>query len=261
MRSPNYPAINLERAETRVAELHEREHRNWVPIAVAFQIWNYKPNSSVAQQTLAALRAFGLVEIEGKGDARQIRISESGWRIVAGADDRTQLRQEAAARPAIYRELLDRAGEGGRLPSDETLRHYLVFDRSEGRFNERVAKEVLARFRETLSFSNLASNDTMGESSSNEDPEPKEAQQTPSIFDSIFPPPQPKGQDGTPKDKNVVAETKQEIFALDEGRVAVEWPSRISDASFTDIKDWLAILERKIGRCVQSGEGQPEEDS
>lgn len=46
---------------------------------------------------------------------------------------------------------------------------------------------------------------------------------------------------------------RQDIFSLSEGEgmVTIQWPANISKESFQDIKDWLTILERKIGRSVR----------
>lgn len=47
---------------------------------------------------------------------------------------------------------------------------------------------------------------------------------------------------------------KQEVFALDSGQIVVSWPEQINPQSFEDVKDWLTILERKIGRCVKQND-------
>lgn len=45
--------------------------------------------------------------------------------------------------------------------------------------------------------------------------------------------------------------TLQDVFSSSEGSVTVEWPASISPDFFQDVKDWLKILERKIGRSVK----------
>lgn len=45
---------------------------------------------------------------------------------------------------------------------------------------------------------------------------------------------------------------RQEVFSMSEGSVSIEWPASMSAESFEDFKDWLKILERKIGRSVAS---------
>ena len=43
---------------------------------------------------------------------------------------------------------------------------------------------------------------------------------------------------------------RQEVFALTEGDVTIQWPEVLSADSFQDFDDWLAILKRKIKRSV-----------
>lgn len=43
---------------------------------------------------------------------------------------------------------------------------------------------------------------------------------------------------------------RQEVFALAEGDVTIQWPERLSADSLLDFKDWLRILERKITRSA-----------
>lgn len=43
---------------------------------------------------------------------------------------------------------------------------------------------------------------------------------------------------------------RQEVFALAEGDITIQWPERISADSLQDFNDWLVILKRKITRSV-----------
>lgn len=43
---------------------------------------------------------------------------------------------------------------------------------------------------------------------------------------------------------------QKEVFSLKEGEVVLHWPSPLSEESVQDLKDWLAILERKFLRSV-----------
>ena len=44
--------------------------------------------------------------------------------------------------------------------------------------------------------------------------------------------------------------TKQDVFTLDEGEVVLLWPAELSEASFEDLSDWIALALRKIGRSL-----------
>ena len=47
---------------------------------------------------------------------------------------------------------------------------------------------------------------------------------------------------------------RQEVFALTEGDVTIQWPEVLSPDSYQDFDDWLAILKRKIKRSVVAPE-------
>jgi hypothetical protein len=158
-RSPNYPFINLEKAIERTRQIYEADRRHDVPIKVVNEKrWEYKPGSSQGDQTLAALRAFGLVEITGAGDKRMVRISEHGYRILAGATDASERIKDAALSPTLHGELWQKYGRDG-LPSSDVIRNYLLFEREAGRFNEDVVDAFIDRFKETISFAKLDSSD------------------------------------------------------------------------------------------------------
>ena len=53
---------------------------------------------------------------------------------------------------------------------------------------------------------------------------------------------------------------KQDTFTLDEGTVTIQWPSRLSKASFDDLNDWLEIMTRKMKRAVVSESGEQEDN-
>ena len=46
---------------------------------------------------------------------------------------------------------------------------------------------------------------------------------------------------------------KEDVFTLAEGDAVLQWPAPISPESYTDLKDWLDIMLRKIERQAQLG--------
>lgn len=42
--------------------------------------------------------------------------------------------------------------------------------------------------------------------------------------------------------------TLVEIFSLEGGTIRVEWPAKITEGDWEDVKPWMDILKRKIGR-------------
>src|SRR5688572_19657974 len=87
-RSPNYPAIGLEKAIERADEVKKAAGRNAMPVTVAHSTWGYKKGAG--DQIVAALRAFGFVDVTGEGDKRQMKLTESAWRIIGNAPDRDE---------------------------------------------------------------------------------------------------------------------------------------------------------------------------
>ncbi len=48
---------------------------------------------------------------------------------------------------------------------------------------------------------------------------------------------------------------RRDVFTMDEGEAILMWPSRMSPESYEDLKDWMQIQIRKMGRSVVRGEG------
>ena len=49
----------------------------------------------------------------------------------------------------------------------------------------------------------------------------------------------------------------EEVFNVPEGgQVILQFPATMSSDTFTDLKDWLQIAIRKIGRCVRDDSKQ-----
>lgn len=164
-RSPNYPVIGLRKAVERATELNAQFHRHLVPIGVAHEHWGYKANSGVGNQVVSALRAFGLIDVQGEGEKRQIRLSDAGFKIVENHKDRADLLKSAAMGPTLYAEIWKAYGQDG-LPPDDVLRHYLKFDRN---FNPDAIETVIGQFRDSIAFSNLSASDTIGEAGQSDD--------------------------------------------------------------------------------------------
>jgi hypothetical protein len=169
-RSPNYPFIDLETAIDRTSTLKAKEGggEHFFPYQAALRHWGYSLKSSNGLLTLAALKKFGLIEDKGKGEAREIRLTDLARKIIYysnSQEDREEyyeyyrLLKEAALKPSMHRELWEKYD--GSLPSDETLRTYLVINRPDGTFAEAAVDEFITQFRSTISFANLIKNNNI----------------------------------------------------------------------------------------------------
>lgn len=153
-RSPAYPSIPLEKAIAQARALLQREGRYAAPLASVFEAWGYSGKSSGARQTLASLKYFGLIEVEGEGDARRIKVSDGAIRYLMDKrddpTDRNAWLKRFALSPSVHQDLYNRFPEG--LTSDSTVEHFLMFDCG---FNEVGASEALAEFKATAAFANI----------------------------------------------------------------------------------------------------------
>lgn len=113
--------------------------------------WGYSAKSSTAQQTLGALKHYGLVE-SGKG---RVWLSQRALRILLdsreSSSEKDQAIREAALYPRLFKKIWD--AHGAELPSDATLRTNLLL--SEGFASEEAATEFIAKYKETIRFAKL----------------------------------------------------------------------------------------------------------
>ena len=97
-RSPQYPAIGLEAALHRAKSLHLTAEDRAVPIPIAAGAWHYRADSSLAAQTVSALKQYGLAENGGRGPQRTVQVTAAALQILTSKSDteRKKLLQEAA---------------------------------------------------------------------------------------------------------------------------------------------------------------------
>lgn len=105
-RSPVYPFISLRKAEERAKTFWQKHRRESARLASVAATWGYGQKSSGLQQTVGALKQYGLIEDSGSGEERKIQLTDLGMRLVA--DNREGAREaalkEAAMRPRLFQE-------------------------------------------------------------------------------------------------------------------------------------------------------------
>lgn len=160
LRSPAYPFINLEAAIKRAKTFYEREGRNAAPLTVTAKHWGYEPKSSGSTQTAAALMSFGLMQDEGTGDKRKVKLSPNALRILldtrTDSTEKEALIKQAALAPRIHQQIWGKWGATG--VSDETLRHALLFE-WEAPFNENTVDGFIREYKDTIAFAKLTESD------------------------------------------------------------------------------------------------------
>jgi hypothetical protein len=157
-RSPSFPFISLKKAVERLREMADAHRRNQARMVTVGVTWGYAAKSSGLLQTVAALKAFGLIDDIGGGPDRKIQVSDLGWRILHDARPgalETAIR-EAALKPRLIAEYV--AQWVPARPSDAHCLSELQLDRG---FNDVAAKLFLKVFDETISYANLKNGDNL----------------------------------------------------------------------------------------------------
>ena len=153
-RSPAYPYLDLRSALDKAATLWKAEGRHPAAVNVVMHHWGYKEDSSTGNSSMAALKKYGLIEHDGMGENKQIRLSNLALTILLDENpdspERTEALRTAAMSPRIHAELWERYGSD--LPSDQSLKRYLVLEKS---FNEAAVEELLAEYKQTICFLGL----------------------------------------------------------------------------------------------------------
>ncbi|HES57935.1 MAG TPA: hypothetical protein ENO21_00730, partial [Firmicutes bacterium] len=154
VRSPNFPAFDLGEALELAQQLYEKEGRAATREGVVVSHWGYGSLSGRARRKLAALKHFGLLEGEGSGRGKLMRLSVLAQKILLDPDKQSaaylQALREAALKPVLIRSLYDEYRNG--LPSDETIKYNLLLEK---KFTERAASQFVPVFRKTLKIARL----------------------------------------------------------------------------------------------------------
>ena len=150
-RGPAVPTVNLQKALDLMRIVWAEEKRNPAPVSVILTHWKYKPKSSGGLQAIASLKRFGLLEEQGSGEKRTLKLTPLALDILKNetvdAAEYIRLLKEAALNPKFHRLLWEK--HGTEMPSDQTLEKNLVFDM---RFSEDAAKHFVKEYKDTLAF-------------------------------------------------------------------------------------------------------------
>lgn len=150
-RSPNYPYIGLEDALEKARELQNVSGVHSIRVTTAWETWKYKKGTG--NQVVAALDAYGLIEVEGVADRRQIKLTLDARKILDNhSTEKSELLKKAALAPDLHKELWDRY-EGDLPPDDRVIREYLKWERN---FNPNYVDKFIEQFRATLAFANVS---------------------------------------------------------------------------------------------------------
>lgn len=173
-RSPSYPAIDLQEALQRAETLYKSPDRqHYMPVETALKHWGFGAKSSQGQGILAALKKFGLLEDEGRGPGRQVRLTKEAVAVLSDSrEDQTEKLlaiQRAALTPTIHKEAWEKYH--AEIPSEGTFRYWLK--NLPMPFTERGADEFIPQYKRTITFAKLAEAAKVPEGEGDK-PEPRE---------------------------------------------------------------------------------------
>jgi hypothetical protein len=249
VRSPNFPLIGLKKAVSRLEEMSGKYKRLLVPVGLIQTLWGYKANSGIGNQVVAALKSFGLIDVEGEASAKKAKISEDGYRIVLKHRDRDELLKNAALKPPIYAELWNKYKEGD-FPDADIIKHYLLFDREEGKFNPDVVDGFIAEFLDTLAFSGNISGDIIPPAD-----DESEADQEPPSLRSLGRrlreehQPQHSGHQRRPTMPTGMIEVN---YPVDAGMVYIAWPEDIGPDEIGEVESWTQMMIKRMKRSAEA---------
>lgn len=146
VRSPKYPSITFKEATDKARLIYKHENRAATTPLVIFQHLGFKKKTGPAGRMLSALGQYGLLEKKGAGS---YAISNKAFRLFNLPEDdpeHAQIVKELAMKPPLFKEIVAKYRTTG-LPSDQTLKSYLVIDRS---FNANSVQEFLRGFKASI---------------------------------------------------------------------------------------------------------------
>ncbi len=163
-RSPGYPFIPLKTAIQRLTAFEEYFKRHPAPVGKAGLAWGMAPNGSQALQTVAALKAFGLLDSERGKDA-QLTVSEDARTYLRAQQD--NVKREVLKRAALKPKQIEVHWQawGQDRPPDPICLDVLVL--KEG-FSQDGAIKFLKVYDETIAFVGLSEPDKLSVDSRSE---------------------------------------------------------------------------------------------
>lgn len=179
-RSPPYPYVGLGTAIAKSEQLYNAVRHHAAALPTAAKAWDTGPKSSATAQSIGALIQYGLVEDEGSGALRKIKLTPLALKIVMDkrpeSRDRMEAVKEAALTPRIFAELFTGYGVADDV-DDALLIHALTLERTQNGkapYSEKSAADVLRVYRDTIGYAGLAPSDKDFDEGPASSPEPQE---------------------------------------------------------------------------------------
>lgn len=153
-RGPSYPAIGIKEAIEKARTFYNAERRSSAPLSSAARHWGYSEKSSSPRVVAAALIQYGLLEDSGSNENRMLKVTDRGLDILLDTEEspkRVAAIQAAVRAPKANADIFARHPPG-ELPSDQTLRYYLLREKG---FNDGSVDGYIKTLRDSISFAKL----------------------------------------------------------------------------------------------------------
>jgi len=251
-RSPNYPAIGLRKAMDLIKTFWEHDKRQSVMVARATANMGISPKSSSGPLTISALIKYGLLETEGTGDIRKVKLSEPAINLLNPSfPDREELLKQVALAPAIHAKLWEKFGSDG--ASDGAIHDFLVF---ELHFTEQAGKALIEEYFDTIGFAKLIAGDSV-KATEEDESKSERVEKSPTGVQKQPPahPVTPSGKQ-TPTGPQMTAALRYLPIPLDIGDAPI--PVGMSEDDFQLLLDTLNLWKKKIVRTVVKPEIETE---
>jgi hypothetical protein len=158
VRSPNFPAVPLEKCLDFVRKLYERFKQTPTPFEIATHSLGYSAKSSVGKQMMAALSYFKLIDIMGMAEKRSIAISQLAFKIIMDnrtpSPERDAAIKESALNPSIFKKIKGDFPDD--IPDDEAFDWHL---KNKYKFNPASIKDFIVVFKKTMDFAKVYKSD------------------------------------------------------------------------------------------------------
>jgi hypothetical protein len=155
-RGPSYPFVDLEEAIAATQKIYNYAKRSWAPSdAVVEHALKYSLKSSGGIKTVAALKAYGLIEESENEKSRAIKITDRAYRILVddqSSPERIQAIKDAALSPKWYQYCWQKWGDT-RPPA---MRSVLLINHG---FIPTTVDSFLKDYEKTLTFAGISGNE------------------------------------------------------------------------------------------------------
>lgn len=168
-RSPPFPYIGLEKAMEKVEQLYAAVRGHSAALPSAAKAWQTGVKSSATLQSIGALIQYGLLDDDGAGEQRKVKLTPLALRIVMDkrpdSAERAAGLREAALQPPTFKELYSEFGTAEGI-DESLLVHALTAERvQKGRapYSEQSAEDVIRIYRGTIRFAGVGDSDMANE--------------------------------------------------------------------------------------------------